>query len=475
MLRVMKFGGTSVASGLMLVRVSDIVKGSPGDRVLVVSAMSQVTDGILDAIQRVRKDEMAIEPFLAALRARHEEAAEASGVAGEEADRLAGELDHLFQRFERLLYGISYTEELTGKSRDYAVSFGERAVVRVLGSVLRSRGQPAEWLDADAAGVVTDGVFGNATPLMGAIERNFDRTITPLLKSGKVPVLTGFFGADAEGHVTTFGRGGSDFAAAIAAAALRADRIEVWKDVDGFLTADPRVVKDAVPIREMTYDEAAELAYVGAKVLHPRTVEPVKERGIPIYVKNTMKPEVEGTLICDAKELKEDKSLRSVAIKDHLAILRLYGPGMAYTPGIGQKVFTALGEQRVNVYNMAASQASFALLIDSENVARGLKALEIMKEGIVRSIEGIPDMTLVCVVGRGIGSTHGTAGRIFSAVGRVGVNIEMISVGASDIALNFVVKSKDKAPCIKAIHDAFLRDPGATPFGLPSSAPVEAR
>jgi aspartate kinase len=278
------------------------------------------------------------------------------------------------------------------------------------------------------------------------------------VRHGRVPVLTGFFGADAEGHVTTFGRGGSDYTAAIVATALNAARLEVWKDVDGFLTADPRIVEDALPIRAMSYDEAAELAYVGAKVLHPRTVEPVKAKSIPILVKNTQAPDVDGTWITSDADLQATDELRSVAVKDDLAILRLYGPGMAYTPGIGAKVFNVLGAARVNVYNMAASQASFALLIDEENVPRGLKALENVHDGIIQSVEGMPDMSLVCVVGRGIGATHGTAGRIFTAVGNGGVNVEMISVGASDIALNFVIRSRDKQACIRAVHDAFLTE-----------------
>ncbi|HVL48043.1 MAG TPA: aspartate kinase [Candidatus Thermoplasmatota archaeon] len=452
----MKFGGTSVGSGEMLVRVSDIVAASPGGRVVVISAMSGVTDAILAALDKVRRDESAIDPFLASLRDRHLKAIEDAGVSDVEADRARREIDELVQKLERLLYGIAYTEELTGKSRDLAVSFGERLAVRALAATLRSRGTPAEALDADAAGVVTDGVFGNASPIMPEVERNLARTVTPLVERGVAPVVTGFFGADPLGHVTTFGRGGSDYTASIVAAALRAERLEVWKDVDGFLTADPRVIKEAAPIDVMTYDEAAELAYVGAKVLHPRTVEPVKERGIPIYVRATFDPAGEGTLITSDTPATA-LSLRSCATKGKLAIIRLYGPGMAYTPGIGKKVFAALGDAKVNVYNMAASQASFALLVNEEDLDRGVKALEAMHEGIIQSVEGIRDMTLVCVVGRGIGSTHGTAGRVFTAVGNAGVNIEMIGVGASDIALNFVIRSRDAERCLVAIHDTFLK------------------
>lgn len=450
---VMKFGGTSVGSAPMVERVCGIISTAPAERVIVISAMSGVTDAIIEVLKRVARDEHAIEPFLADLRMRHLDALAHGGATEKESQRVAGELDALLQRFERLLYGISYTEEVTGKTRDLALSFGERLSVRVLAGLLRSRGVQAEAVDADEAGMLTDGAFGNASPLMPAIEHNLQRTVAARVKAGVTPILTGFFGCDASGHVTTFGRGGSDYTASIVAAALKAERLEVWKDVDGFLTADPRVIKEASMIEEMTYDEAAELASVGAKVLHPRTVEPLRDLHIPIVVRNTAKPEHPGTRISSAFPR---KPIRSAATKDGLGILRLYGPGMAYTPGIGEKVFTVLSRAKVNVYNMAASQASFALLVNEEDIDRGAKALEGIREGIIQGVEGIPDMTLVCVVGRGIGSTHGTAGKIFTAVGRAGVNIEMISVGASDIALNFVVKRKDRDACVRAVHNEFL-------------------
>lgn len=453
-MRVLKFGGVSMGSAPMVSRVAKIVESTPGERLVVVSAMAGVTDGILAALKSVSRDEAEIEPYLRGLRARHEEVLEQLGTTEIEAGRVAQEFDALFQRFERLLYGIAYTEELTTKSQDLALSFGERLSARVLAAALRSRGAKAEPLDADAVGMLTDGVFGNATPILHAIERNLRRHVHPLFDDGTIPVLTGYFGCDAQGHVTTFGRGGSDFAAAIVASALEAERLEVWKDVEGFLTADPRLIREARAVKEMTYDEAAELAYVGAKVLHPRTVEPLKPKRIPIYVRSLAEPAAAGTRISGEDSV--PISLRSVATKDGLAILRLYGPGMAYTPGIGKKVFTALGDARINVYNMAASQASFALLLDAENVERGLKVLEGVREGIIESVEAIQDMTLVCVVGKGIGATPGTAGRIFDAVGAAGVNVEMISVGASDLALNFVIKSADRQAAVHAIHHTFL-------------------
>ncbi|MHB8585110.1 MAG: aspartate kinase [Thermoplasmatota archaeon] len=456
-MRVMKFGGASMGTAPMIDRVVRIVKDTPGERLVVVSAMSGVTDSLVATTRRVQRDEGAIEPFLTDLRRRHGEALEQLGTPDAEAATLDAEFDRLFQRLERLFYGIAYTEELTGKSLDLALSFGERLAARVLASALRSRGQAAIALDADNAGILTDGVFGNASPNMPAIEKNLRQHVYPILDEGAVPVLTGFFGVDPQGHVTTFGRGGSDYSAALAAAALEAERLEVWKDVDGFLTADPRILKDARVVNEMTYDEAAELAYVGAKVLHPRTVEPLKPKGIPIYVKSMANPDAPGTRIA-ADEAMGHTGLRSCAHKDGLGILRLYGPGMAYTPGVGKRIFSVLGDAKVNVYNMAASQASLALLINNEDVERGAKALEAVRENIFEHVDAMGEMSLICVVGRGIGATPGTAGRIFAAVGQAGVNVEMISVGASDIALNFVIRGKDRSTAIRAIHDAFLSE-----------------
>ena len=452
---VMKFGGTSVGSGPMLQRCCEIVAAAPRERVVVISAMNGVTDSIIEALPRVQRDEGAIEPFLRTLLDRHVSTLRDAGATDAETQRVSREIDTLLQRFERLLYGIAYTEELTAKTKDMAVSFGERLSVRVLAGLLRSRGEEAEALDADDAGMLTDGVFGNASPIMPAISKNLERTVVGRIAGGVTPIMTGFFGCDSAGRVTTFGRGGSDYAASIVAAALKAQRLEIWKDVDGFLTADPRIIKDAQPIEEMTYDEAAELAYTGAKVLHPRTVEPLKEGNIPILVRNTASPTLQGTIISGMAPVSR-RNLRSAAVRENLAIVRISGPGMGYTPGVGEKVFTALGRSKVNVYNMAASQASFALLIDEPDLDRAMKSIQGLNDPIIQSVEGITDMCLVCVVGVGIGSTHGTAGKIFTAVGRANVNIDMISVGASEIALNFVIHRKDRDPCIKAIHSEFL-------------------
>jgi aspartate kinase len=449
---VMKFGGASFTRGSQFLKVADIVAKAHGPRAVVVSAMEGITDQLLKAQPLAKADEKNVAPVVKALRDHHRLAIEEMGLAKD--DRLAKEVEELLARLERLLYGVAYTTELTPKTQDLAVSFGERLSARMLAACIRAKGLRSEPFDADKLGVLTDGKFGQATPILPAIEQRLQSTLAPQLREGLIGVVTGFFGADAEGHATTFGRGGSDYSAAILAYALDAERLEVWKDVDGFLTADPRLVPDAKPIAQMSYDEAAELAYLGAEVLHARTVEPVMKKGIPIVVRNTNRPEVDGTIIGPALPL--GKGLRSVAVKDGLGILKLYGPGMGSTPGIGLRVFQALAERRINVINMAASAASFALVVSSADLPRGREALLGVTDGVIQDVQALPDMSMVLVVGKGIGETHGTAGRIFGAVGQAGVNVEMISVGASDLALAFLVKTKDRMGAIQAVHEAFL-------------------
>ena len=453
-MKVCKYGGASLRSGEDLVHIARLVAAEPGPAVGVVSALQGVTDTILDGLVRVRAGEDAVPRLLEALRTRHTDVAKA--IPSGEASAALDDLEPLFERLDRLLYGIAFTEELTPRTRDLSLAFGERLSARLLAHACRALGVDAEPLDADAAGIVTDGVFGAATPDLAATRTNLERTVRPRVDAGRRPILTGYFGRDADGHVTTFGRGGSDFSGAIVAAALGAEVLEVWKDVDGFLTADPRLCPQARPLPFMTYGEAAELAYLGAKVLHPRTVEPLEPQGIPVHVRSTKNPQHPGTRIGPPRA--EAAHLRAIGARDGFAIVRLHGPGMAYTPGVGRDVFAVLGDAGVNVVNMAASQASFALLVESREAAR---ARELVLGARIPTVEGVDiadGLTLVCFVGQGIGEKQGIAARVFDAVAQAGVNVQMISVGASNIALNFVIPDADKARAVNALHHAFLRD-----------------
>ncbi len=456
-MRVLKFGGSSLRDGDDYRHVASLIRDRDDKTVIVVSALNGVTDELLEVLPHAKKSQDAIDAFLSRMEDEHHAAL--ATAAPSHPEPAASELDELLENLERILYGISYTEELTPKTRDLAASYGERLSARILAAALAEQDQPAKGLDADRIGLVTDGTYGVATARYEDTSPNLHDALVPLVDDGTVPVVTGFFGRDEHGHVTTFGRGGSDYSAAVIARALDADGVEVWKDVDGFLTADPDRISTARPLSHMTYDEAAELAYLGARVLHPRTVEPLHESTIPILVKNTMNPEAPGTRIGPPRE--EPDQLSAIGARDGYAIVRMQGSGMAYTPGVGREVFDTLGEAGINVVNMAASQASFALLVDEEDAA---DAAELIRRSEVPTVEEVTvqrGFSLVCFVGQDIGGHAGVAGRVFSVVGQAGVNVNMISVGASDVAMAFVVGDEAVEDALTALHEAFLAEEDA--------------
>lgn len=448
-MKVMKFGGAAMAHADTIQAAARIIASQQGPRVVVTSAMGGVTDR-LAAFLADEPDEAGVYVLLDELRRRHMDAL--SAIGDDDAARYA--LDTRFERLERLLYGIVYTQERTPRLRDLVQSFGERLSVPLLAAALRAQGVQAAHLDAEDIGLGSLGPFGNARPDMPRLQREVPAALRPLLDDGTVPVITGFYGVDASGQATLFGRGGSDYVASLVAVALEADAVELWKDVAGFLTTDPRAVPAARLVPELGYDEAAELAHFGAKVLHPRAVEPVEGQGIPIHIRCFLDPDAPGSVVREG--VPATAMVRACASKDGLALVRLIGPGMAYTPGVAHRVFEALARAGINVLNMGTSQATFALLIEEADVASAQAALEPLVGGVMQSIEVLRDRSLVCVVGRGLGETPGTAARILESVSRQGVNVEMISLGASDIAIDFIVQGSQRHAALQGVHETFL-------------------
>ncbi len=451
-MRVLKFGGAALRDAAGIRRAAAIAGEGTDPRIVVTSAMEGVTDALLDAQRRSRQSESDVKPAVEALRVRHLATLRelAPGDPG-----AAAEVAAVLERLERLLYGIAYTQEVTPRLHDLVQSHGERLAAPLLAAALRAAGRNAVALDGEAAHIRSVGPFGNANPDLDGLRREAAPALRRLAESGTVPVVTGYYGVDREGHATLFGRGGSDYVAALVAYAVRADRLELWKDVAGFMTADPRAVPEARLLPRIGYDEAAELANFGAKVLHPRTVEPVQGDGIPIHIGHVADPRKPGTVVLADPGLAQ-ALVRSVATTTGVGVLRLNGPGMAYTPGVARRVFNPLADAGINVINMATSQASFALLMDDRDLERAEQALAGLKGNVVQSFERFTGRSLVCVVGRGLGDVPGSAARILQAVAAAGVNVEMISLGASDIAIDFVVRQDVAARAVRAVHEAFL-------------------
>jgi aspartokinase/homoserine dehydrogenase 1 len=453
-MKVLKFGGSSLKSGEGIHRVCKIIANDDEWKVVVVSAISGVTEELITFVSQMRKED-EVEAFIKNMEEKH--LALLNDSVKNEAVRNAAcaKMKEKLLKLERALYGFSYLEELTPRTKDIVQSLGERLSVVLVAAALQDMGVKALGMDADELGIITDGVYGQASADLDATTKNIAPKIRAMFNRGETPVVTGFFGRTPEGHVTVFGRNGSDYSASVIANCLNADALEIWKDVDGFMSVDPKIVKEAVPIDQLSYDEAAELSYFGAQVLHPRTVEPARMKNITILVKNTFKPELKGTII-KPSGVQRAQTIKSISFMKNMAIIKIFGAGAGYKTGVMSEISQKLTDADVNIYSAATSQTCIALLIAKHDISHAEKALAQSKRGVVERIEIIDDTALLCVVGEGLGYEKGIAARVFTAVAKEGVNVMMISAGASFVAYHFTVDKKDLERTIKAIHREFF-------------------
>lgn len=437
---VLKFGGSSVNGPDRVARVTEIVR-SRLDRkpVVVVSAFRGATDDLLALAREAARGDLS---RLDALAARHREAAAALGVD-------AAPLEPLFEELEALARGVSLLHELTPRTLDRVASFGERLSVRLVAAAFSKAGIAARPVDAFAAGLVTDDRFGAAVPLPGADAelRAAFFTIPDL------PVVTGFLGRTRAGEITTLGRNGSDYTATILGAALGAEAIEIWSDTDGIMTADPRLVPTARPLSVLSFDEACELAHYGGKVLHPHTLVPAMAKDIPVRVLNTFKPEHPGTeIVARPPRAAGSAALASIAFKRHQLVVGASSPRMTSGPGFLARIFAAFARHEIDVDMIATSEVSVSATTGSErNVERA--AAELSSEFEMSVERG---QAVVCAVGDGLRSAPGVAAEVFAAVASAGVNVRMISHGASKNNLAFVVEDAEVERAVRALHDRFF-------------------
>jgi aspartate kinase len=451
-LKVMKFGGTCLATEDALNRVSEVIRSEKDKKIVTVSAASGVTNALKDFISKPRQ-EKEIDDFLLALRMRHMDMLpRKNGDARKEA---IDSIEAKVTKLERLLYGITYTEELTPRTKDLILSFGERLAALVVAARLANDGLDAVAMETDAIGFITNEQHSNAVALLDHCEKNMGATLESATKRGLVPVVTGFFGITLDGHVTTVGRSGTDYTAAVIAYATNANPIEIWKEVDGFMSADPKLVKDAFMIDRLSYEEAAELAYFGAQVLHARAVQPARLKGIEIIIKNLYTPESPGTTIGNGKMARKDV-IKSVSYVPKIATLKVYDTGAGYKSGFLADITKCLSEEEVNIFSATTSQTCVAVLIDETQTAQAKRAIKSVIGGVGESFEITSGVALVCTVGEGLGYTEGVAARVFKAVAAKKVNVELISAGASTVAYHFTVDRKDLKKTIAAIHREFF-------------------
>lgn len=451
---VMKFGGAAVNDASGFTRCAQIVRSRPDiTPVVVVSAMAGVTNELSGTIDKVQQDPASAPEFVEKLRGKHVDVLEECVTDENIRESCRGDIEEVLAALQRALREIADTGEAIPETTDAAVVTGERLSARILAAVLNQIGCQARARDANDIGIMTDGVFGAANPLLEDIANNLKNTLCPMIKRGEIAVITGYFGCDSEARPTTFGRGGSDFSAAIVAHALKADEIEVWKDVPGFMSADPKSVPDAKHIDQMGYEEAAELSYFGAKILHPRTVEPAMDGDIPVRVKSFDDPEAPGTLILATAD--DAGTVRSIASRSGLAIITLYGPAMAYTPGLASDLFGALSGAGINVYTIGASMASFSMVMEESDADKAVELFRKLHESVVHDISVRSSVSLICAAGAGMRKHADVVGRIFKAVSESGVNILLAADGGSPVAVILAVSDTDCPKAIKALHQEF--------------------
>ncbi len=461
---VMKFGGTSLGNGEAINRAVDIVIQTLKDKggvVVVVSAMSGVTDTLLSAAtSAARGDAETFRRARWALSDRHRLAMTEALSYEETRGQLMEEIEALLSDFESLCRSIHILGELTARGSDAVASLGERLTARILAAALRDRGERATAVEATEV-VVTNGKHGAAVPLMDETREAAQARLLPLLAQGVTPIVTGFIAATKDGVTTTLGRGGSDYTAAILGACLDADEVWIWTDVDGVMTADPRVVPEARTLSEISYAEAAELSYFGAKVLHPKTILPAVERGIPLRIVNTFNPSYPGTLIV-AEPQPSELAVKGITSIEGLSLVTVAGRGMLGVPGIAARVFTAVAQESISVLmiSQSSSEQSICFIIRQETVDRALKALEAAFETELarRNVDRIwaqNEVAIVAVVGAGMKGTPGIAAKVFGALGKHAVNVISIAQGSSEYNISFVVDEEDMETAVRDIHQEF--------------------
>ena len=447
---VMKFGGTSVGSGEMILRVSEIVSSVAEKKAVVVSAASGITDLLIRAATLASEGNNAYKSVFSEIKSKE------FSISQYLFNEVLPEVSELLEDLNNILNGIFVIGELTERALDTVKSFGERISARVVSEQLKKKGMRSVAVDATRF-LITDENFGNAFPIFKDSRVRTEKLFSRFFKDRVTPVVTGFIGATKDGRTTTLGRGGSDFSATILGRLLDAREVWIWTDVNGVMTADPRIVKNARSLKEISYNEASELSYFGAKVIHPKALLPVASKGIPVRILNTFQPSFPGTLITGKEEQKG--FVKAITRIKGTALISINGRGMLGIPGIAERVFKCAARTKSNVFmiSQSSSEQNICFAVSSDDARRLVENLreefsEELKEGAIDSIESDNKISVVSAVGAGIKSAPNVSGKIFSALGRNGINVLAIAQGSSDYNVSFAVKEKFSGDAVNVLH-----------------------
>ncbi|RZU42595.1 lysine-sensitive aspartokinase 3 [Edaphobacter modestus] len=466
----MKFGGTSVEDAKAMDRTAAIVGGRRKkglEAIVVVSAMAKVTDQLLAAAAAAgRGDKSGALAISSRLRNRHIDTA-TELLDEQRFPALQTAVHQEFDALDDLLRGIAAVGELTARTSDLVVSFGERLSSRMVAAAFDQRGLNGTHVDARTC-IITDANYGKAAPQEAAIEAKLTELVLPLIEAGKTPVMGGFIGSTVAGITTTLGRGGSDYTAALVGGGLHAGAIEIWTDVNGIMTTDPRICPDALRVKSISFEEAAELAYFGAKVLHPATILPAVQKSIPVWVLNSRNAENEGTKIT-AVAPKCKSPFKCIAAKKKLTIIDIVASRMLMSHGYLKAVFDVFDKYKCVIDMVSTSEVSISLSVDSNE-----RLPEICEElSKIADVKMEGKKALICMVGEDIRGHNGIAAQVFTAVSHV--NLRMISQGASEINMSFMIDEEDVEEAVRSLHKYFFANPDETIFDVDARVPATSR
>lgn len=458
---IMKFGGSSVADAARIQGVAEIIASmSAGPRVVVVSAMAGVTDTLVAITQAIKRhDASMVHDLLGDIAQLHQTTVGQFKCDPSLKHQLGGTMTQLLTELRKTVDDVMSEERFSKSNYDRIVSFGERLSIRLVAAAVHHAGVDSVPIEATEL-IVTSDRFSDAEPLLDESTVRTHKRLDQLLKDGQVPIVTGFIGATIDGHTTTLGRGASDYTATILGYCLNAREVWIWTDVTGVMTADPRLIPDARTIDYLSYEEAAELSYYGAKVLHPLTMVPASLKNIPIWIKNTFDPSATGTQIWSNAAF--GGAVKAISVKKNLALIRVRGSGISGVPRIVSRVFNPLAEQQVDVYliSHASSEQTISFIVQE---SEGDKAVSLVRREFAHEILSheiddvhlIDKLAIVAVVGEGMQGMSGVTGQIFSSLGASGVNVVAIAYGSSERNISFAVDEADADTAIKSLHQTF--------------------
>lgn len=461
---VLKYGGTSISSAIDIQAIANYINllSKHNEIVIVCSAISGTTDDLIEISQSIKKENKdKAEQLALKIINRHKQLAKQTIKKLTIRKKLLEKLDTDFRELVALIEGMVLLGEVTPRSMDYLISFGERLSIKLISFAINDIGKKSISLTGKEVGIVTDSNFGESKPLMDTTRLRVSKTIDLQFSKKTIPVIGGFAGADQHGHVTTFGRGGSDYTATIIGSCIKADEIWLMSDIDGLMTADPKIVKNAKLLKEVSYIEAIEMALFGAKQIHPRTFEPLLTKKIPMKIRNSFNVKNEGTLVTDSPSVSTKNTVKCVSSIRHNGLIDIRGGSMVGTPGTAAKIFATLAKSGINVMMISQnpSESSITIVVKNTDLDKAVNALEMELLGkIIKKLEVTTDVAIIALIGLGMRGTVGVASRVFGAIEKNKVNVAMITQGSSELNLAFVVKDSDSNVAVQALHDAFELD-----------------